>query len=207
MFVKRQLSSRATVGLVLGLTLCLSPLIASAQRDGNDRNDRNDRSERNWDGQRFTRLDPGMTIRVRTTQPISTGRTDYQVFNGIVDQDVPGEDGRVAIPRGSMVELIVRRERGNQVVLDLESIAVNGQRYGIDTDPKRVVGTSGNDSLVGSIVGAIQGGRYRGRDVRIPRNTVMNFRLERSLLIGVSDRGIDRNGRHFHDDQNNRRRN
>jgi len=96
------------------------------------------------------------------------------------------------------VELIVRVERDNDLVLDLESVTARGQRYGIQTEASRVQSTRDN-SLVGSIVGAINGGQVRGRAVRIPRNTLLTFRIERPLDIGVPDRGIDRDGRHYHD--------
>src|SRR5438105_1310911 len=95
--VRDALRSNITiVGMAGLLALCLSS-VASAQ------------GGRNWDGRRFTRLDPGMTINVRTIEPIDAARTDYRVYNGIVDRDVRGDDGRLAIPRGSSVELIVRR--------------------------------------------------------------------------------------------------
>jgi hypothetical protein len=48
--------------------------------------------------------------------------------------------------------------------------------------------------FVGAIVGAISGGEVRGRAVRIPRNSVITFRLERSLDMGVADHGVTRDG-------------
>ena len=138
-----------------------------------------------------------MNISVRTNEAIDTSNTDYRVYNGTVAQDVRGDNGQLAIPRGSNVELIVRRNRNNELVLDLDSIMANGQRYAVKTDPDRVVGTSGFDTAIGSIVGAIAG--VRGPNVRIPRNTLLNFRLETPLDIGVADRGVTRDGYHYHD--------
>src|SRR5437016_3070233 len=92
-----------------------------------------------------TRLDPGMTISIRTNEPINSRQTDYRVYTGVVDQDVQGDNGRLAIPRGSTVELMVRRMNDNDLMLDLESVVVNGQRYAIKTEPNRIVGTSGVD--------------------------------------------------------------
>jgi hypothetical protein len=60
----------------------------------------------------------------------------------------------------------------------------------IQTDPN-CVESSRDNSLVG-IVGAINGGQVRGRAVRIPRNTLLTFRIKRPLDIGVPDRGVDR---------------
>jgi hypothetical protein len=120
------------------------------------------------------------------------------VYYGIVDQDVRGGNGRIAIPRGSNAELIVRVARDNDLILDLESVVVNGQRYAIRTDPNRVESQRDN-SIVGAIVGAVTGGEVRGRAVRIPRNSVVTFRLDRPLEMGVADRGLTRDGYHYHD--------
>src|SRR5579871_2049332 len=154
--------------------------------------------DRSGDRDRVTRLNPGTVIPVRTNDTIDVERQDNRVYYGIVDQDVRGENGRLAIPRGSNVELIVRVAPDNDLILDLESVSVNGNRYAIKTDPNRQEARR-DDSLVGSIVGAIQGGEARGRTVRIPRDSVLTFRLRRPLDMGVADRGRDRGGRHYHD--------
>jgi len=93
---------------------------------------------------------------------------------------------------------MVRVAPDNDLILDLESVVVNGQRYAMRTDPNRVESQRDN-SLVGAIVGAINGGQARGRAVRIPRDSVVTFRLERPLEMGVVDRGATRNGSHYHD--------
>lgn len=135
---------------------------------------------------------------MRTNEAIDSARTDYRVYTGIVDENVRGDDGRVAIPQGSRVELIVRRNQNNELSLDLESVLINGRRYAIRTDPNRVVGTSGTDSLIGMIVGAISGGQI-DQNVRIPRDSVLNFQLQRTLDVDVEDLGVDRDGYHYHD--------
>ncbi|HEY2431033.1 MAG TPA: hypothetical protein VGI12_00060 [Vicinamibacterales bacterium] len=147
----------------------------------------------------ITRLDPGMTLPVRLTESVAATREDYRVFTAVVDRDVPGDNGRLALPRGSQVELIVRNSRPGEMLLDLESVSVNGQRYAVRTDPQRVVGTAGGRDFIGSIIGTIRGGSARGESVRVPRGTVMQFRLEQPLDVGVADRGVDRNGHHYHD--------
>jgi hypothetical protein len=177
----RRLGSAA---IVVGL--CVP--IASAQDRDRDRMDRD----------RMTRIEPGTTIAIRTNQTIDVDRRDNRVYNGIVDQDVRGENGRLAIPRGSAVELMVRVAPDNDLILDLDSVMVNGQRYAIKADPNRMESERDN-SLVGSIVGAIQGGQVRGRAVRVPRDSVLTFRIERPMFMGVVDRGYDRDGHHYHD--------
>ena len=137
-------------------------------------------------------------IAVRPVESIDVERKDNRVYYGIVDRDVRGNNGRLAIPRGSRVELIVRVARDNDLILDLESVMVNGQRYALQTDANRVESYRDN-SLVGAIIGAVNGGQVRGRAVRIPRDTLLTFRIDRPLLMGVADRGMDRDGYHYHD--------
>jgi hypothetical protein len=165
------------------------PAVASAQ--GRDQGSEPDRD-------RMTRIEPGTIIPVRTNDIIDADRRDDQVYTGIADQDVRGNNGRLAIPRGSPVELIVRVTQDNDLVIDVESVSVNGQRYAIKTEANRQE-SKRDDSLVGSIVGAIQGGQARGRAVRIPRDSILTFRLARPLDMGVADRGTTRDGRHYHD--------
>jgi hypothetical protein len=146
----------------------------------------------------MTRLEPGTVIPIRTNEAIDVDRSDNRIYTGIVDQDVRGDNGRLAIPRGANVELIVRVERDNDLIVDLESVVVNGQRYAIRTDANRMESRR-DDSLIGGIIGAISGGEVRGRAVRIPRDSVVTFRLQRPLEMGVADRGSTRDGRHYHD--------
>src|ERR1035437_7572352 len=75
------------------------PGVASAQ--GRDQGSDRDRD-------RMTRIEPGTIIPVRTNDIIDADRRDDQVYTGIADQDVRGRNSRLAIPRGSPVELIVR---------------------------------------------------------------------------------------------------
>jgi hypothetical protein len=174
-------------GLLLGL-VSFAPAVFSQGREGRF----------DYQGDRVTRIEPGTNITVRTNEPIDVERFDKRVYYGTVDQDIRGDNGRLAIPRGSRVELIVRVMRDNDLVLDLESVTVNGQRYAIQTDKSHVESQRDN-SLVGSIVGAINGGQAEGRAVRIPRDSILNFRVQAPLTVGVIDRGVDRGGYHYHD--------
>lgn len=169
------------------LALGLSALPASAQ--GN-------RDRDNRDNNRYTRLDPGMTITVRVNDQIGGDRADYRVYSGLIERDIKGDNGRLAIPRGSTAELIVRTQRDGDLIVDLESVTVNGQRYAVDTTALEVDTDQG---LIGSVIGRVRGGEYRGRSIRIPRGTAMGFRLERALIMGVADRGNTRDGNHYHD--------
>src|SRR2546430_1473517 len=132
--------------------LCLSVGAWAQDRD------RIRNSDRDWDREhsRFTRLSQGTIIPVRPNESIDVERKDNRVYYAIIDQDVRGNNGQLAIPRGSRVELIVRVERDNDLILDLESVTVNGQRYAIQTEANRVE-SSRDNSLVGAIVGAVNG--------------------------------------------------
>jgi hypothetical protein len=136
--------------------------------------------DRDRDRDRVARVEPGTTISVRTNERIDVDRSDNRYYTGTVDQDVRGEDGRLAIPRGAQVQLTVRVARDNDLVLDLDSIDVHGERYHVRSDANRVESDKG---VVGSILGAVTGGEVRGRAVRVPRDAVLSFRLERPLEI------------------------
>lgn len=157
-----------------------------------------DRDRDQYNGDQLSTIDIGTVIPVRTNEAIDVERRDNRVYTGTVDQDVRGTNGRLAIPRGSQVELIVRVERDNDLIIDLESVTANGERYAIRTDATRAESVRDN-SLVGTIVGAIQGGEAQGRAVRIPRDSLLTFRVQRSLDVNVPDRGVTREGRHYHD--------
>ena len=182
------------------------------------------------DRDRFTRIEPGTLITVRTNEFIDSDRADGRVFTGVVDQGVRGSNGRLASPRGSNVELVVRVEPDNDLILDLESVMVNGQRYAIQAGTNRIESRDGlgnnrrtgeyvgGGAVLGTIIGAIAGGGRgaaigaaagaaagagtqvitRGREVRIPRESLLTFRIERPLEMGIADSGFMRDGRHYH---------
>jgi hypothetical protein len=175
-----------TGAVVLALALGGSVTAVAQDRDrGYDRGDRDF----------FTRLDPGTTISVRTNEYIDSSRADYRIYTATVDEDVRTDSGRLVIPRGSNVELIVRTARDNDLVLDLESVSIGDHRYALRTDRTRV--DAGVNNLIGDIVGAISG--ERGRYVRLEQGTRLTFRLTQPLDVDVADLGVMRDGHHYHD--------
>jgi hypothetical protein len=178
-------------------------------------------------------IDAGTTISVRTNEAIDAKNNDGQVFGGVANQDVADSNGNIAIPKGSNVELVVKNLSNNELALDLDSVTVNGQRYGITAGDTSVSGGRrdgigvnkrtgtfvGGGALAGAIIGAIAGGGKgaaigagvgaaagagtqvltRGKNVKVPAESLLTFRLEQPLQIGVADYGATRNGRHYHD--------
>jgi len=174
-------------------------------------------------------IDTGTSITVRTSEKINVKKSDGRIFAGVVDQDVRDANNRVAIPRGSQVELTVKQLAKNDLVLDLESVSVGGQRYALTADDaamgneqrdgigknKRTAEYIGGGAVLGTIIGAIAGGKKgaaigavagagagagaqvltRGKKLNVPAESLLTFRLEKSLRMGVADNRITRNGR------------
>lgn len=117
---------------------------------------------------------PGAEISVRTMNTIHADDVDEsRSFPATIQHDVFDRDGRVAIPRGAEAELVVRRASGNDLVLDLRAVKVDGKRYILDTEDvvergshdKEGVGENkrtgkflGGGAIIGGIIGAIAGG-------------------------------------------------
>jgi hypothetical protein len=122
--------------------------------------------------QGYGTIDSGTSITVRTNEEINAKDTDGRVYSGIVEKDVMNNDGMIAIPKGSDVELIVKKTSKDEVALDLASVMVNGQRYGVETEDrflnserKEGIGANkrtgkyvGGGAAIGAIIGAIAGG-------------------------------------------------
>jgi hypothetical protein len=119
-----------------------------------------------------SRIEPGTMITVRTNEWIDARRHEDRVYGATVEQNVIGENRRVAIPRGSPVELMVREAPDGDLVLDLNAVNVNGRVYSLEATPQRIESEKGpglgenrsttehvgGGALIGSIVGAIAGG-------------------------------------------------
>jgi len=105
--------------------------------------------------QEWTFVDPipaGTSIQVRTTEAIDTQTMDGRIYTGTIESDVRDVEGRLAIPRGATAELVVRRGPEDDLVLDLDSVMINGRRYGVDATRNRL--TSGGVDIRNSGIGA-----------------------------------------------------
>jgi hypothetical protein len=127
------------------------------------------------DHDRIDKIEPGTKIEVRTNETIDVEHRDDRIYRGIVERDVGGENGRLAIPRSSRVELKVRVAPDNDLILDLESVSVDGVRYTVKADADRV-----------------EAAQVRGHVVKVPHDSVLTFRIDRLMTVGslVPDPGV-----------------
>jgi hypothetical protein len=123
-------------------------------------------------------LPVGSEISVRTNELIDSGTaTIGQIFDAQVTRDAKDANGDVVIPRGSTACVVIRsaskggRFRGaSDLVLDLQSVTINGRQYTIHVADisqkgksgvganKRTVEYTGGGAALGAIIGAIAGG-------------------------------------------------
>jgi len=123
-------------------------------------------------------LAAGTKVSVRTEDAInSASAVEGQTYAAEVTDDVLDADGDVVVPHGSNAQIVIRsaskggRFRGaSDLVLDLQSISVEGQQYTVSTADlketgkqglganKRTAEYSGGGAALGAIIGAIAGG-------------------------------------------------
>ncbi|MBV8771546.1 MAG: hypothetical protein JO166_04315 [Deltaproteobacteria bacterium] len=123
-------------------------------------------------------LPVGTKVSVRTEDTINSATAvQDQTYAAEVTDDVPDANGDAVIPHGSNAQLIIRSaSKGGRIhgtsdlVLDLQSISVEGQQYLISTTDlreggkqglganKRTAEYAGGAAAIGAIIGAIAGG-------------------------------------------------
>ena len=144
-----------------------------------------------------------------------------------------GADAELIMRDSAENEIIVDLEavevRGQRYSVDTASERVTGdggeRKEGVGVN-ERTGKYVGGGALIGSIIGAIAGGGKgaaigaatgagagavgqtvtRGGSVRLPSESVLTFRLDRPLRMGVADSGYMRDGYHYHGDQTRSRR-
>ena len=120
----------------------------------------------------------GTKVAVRTEDTIDSAKAaEGQTYAAEVADDVLDADGNVVIPRGSNAQIVIRSaSKGghftgtSDLVLDLQSISVEGQEYLVSTTDvketgrhgvganKRTAEMTGGGAALGAIIGAIAGG-------------------------------------------------
>ncbi len=123
-------------------------------------------------------LPAGALIPVRSEETIDAAvAAQGQTYAAEVTRNVTDADGAVVIPRGSNAQIIIRSaSRGGRIkgasdlVLDLDSVSVEGRRYTLETQDvvkkgregvgknRRTATFTGGGAAIGAIIGAIAGG-------------------------------------------------
>lgn len=149
----------------------------------------------------------GTELVVRTIETIDSRNSGAdQTFPALVERAVSDETRRVIIPEGSSAQLVIRQVSSSgktgspDLVLDIQSVTVGGRRYlvsttdlaedsdtGIGTN-KRTAETVGEGAAIGTVIGATTGGAAtqvltKGRDVKVPTETVLRFRLDKPVTL------------------------
>jgi hypothetical protein len=142
----------------------------------------------------------GTELVVRTVETIDSQTSGPdQIFSAIVEHDVRNDSGGVVIPGGSSAQLMIRQMStagGLEIVLDIHAITIDGRRYLVSTVDvtqgsgtgvgrnRRTAETVGTGATVGTIIGG--GGVHvltRGRQVQVPAETVLEFRLDKLATL------------------------
>jgi len=120
----------------------------------------------------------GTEIPVRSEETIDSAKAvEGQTYAAEVADDIRDAEGNIVIPRGSNAQILIRsaskggRFRGtSDLVLDLQSVSVEGQEYQLSTADleqrgkdgvggnRRTAEYSGGGAALGAIIGAIAGG-------------------------------------------------
>lgn len=169
------------------------------------------------------RLEPGTEVAVRTEDTIdSATAAEGQTYAAEITDNVVDADGNVVIPRGSNAQIIIRSaSKGNRfhgqsdLVLDLQSVSVEGQQFLVSTTDlsqkgkqgiganKRTAEYTGGGAAFGAIIGAIAGhGKgaaigagagagagaltqvlTKGGAIKLPAETVLTFKLDKTVQI------------------------
>jgi hypothetical protein len=153
-----------------------------------DRRPRDDRRQRT--------LPSGTELAVRTSEVIdSTTARANQTFSAVVENDIIGDSNDVVLPEGAGAV-------GGRSYAVSTTDLIENSGTGVGKN-RRTAETVGGGAALGTIIGAIAGGAKgaaigvliggaggagvevlnRGRDVRVPAETLLNFRLDRPVTL------------------------
>lgn len=120
----------------------------------------------------------GSEVSVRTNEAIDSATAqEGQVFDAQVTRNITDADGDIVIPRGARANIVIKsaskggKFRGqSDLVLDLQSVVINGRTHRIETAEieqkgksgiganQRTAKYTGGGAAIGAIIGAIAGG-------------------------------------------------
>src|SRR5262249_47662209 len=101
------------------------------------------------------------------------------------DRDILDANGQVIIPRGSGIQLVVRKTTNNELALDIDSIIVNGLPYVVESLPNVLAGERKDAIAVnnaGAVIGKLLGPldpqmSVRGKRVHVAAESLLVFEL------------------------------
>jgi hypothetical protein len=165
----------------------------------------------------------GTSVAIRLIDSVdSENAQPGQTFRATLDSPLPSDD--LAVPSGLDVKGHIEEVKSagkfkgqSLLVLQLDSISVGGQPYGIDADPYRRQGSNrttntaekvGAGAVIGAIIGGIAGGGKgagigaaagggigggvqaagKGQQILLPSETVLSFTLRAPLTVTLADR-------------------
>jgi hypothetical protein len=172
----------------------------------------------------------GTSVAIRLLDPIDSEKSQTgETFRATLDSPLP-TDGD-AVPsgydvKGHIVDVKSAGKFAGQslVVLQLDSITLNGKSYGMQTDPYRREGSNrttntakkvGAGAVIGAVIGGIAGGgkgagigaaaggglgggvqaATKGQQIVLPSETVLSFNLTSPLTLSLPAQGPDANRR------------
>jgi outer membrane lipoprotein SlyB len=164
-------------------------------------------------------IPPGTRLEVRTNDAISSKAGDGKTYNAQIETDIVGGDGKLLIPKGSPVELVVMETReksgvrGAGLRLGMRSVTVGNRTYLVISEEldrttglganRRTAEMVGGGAALGTVIGAASGGGRgavigglagaaagalaqiltQGNEVRIPAETVLQFRVDEPIVL------------------------
>jgi hypothetical protein len=163
---------------------------------------------------------------------IFTGTVDQDVMGSRGQVAIPrGSNVELIVRVARDNDLILDMD---SVTVDRRRYAISTDQNRIESNDRDTVGTNsrtgkfvGGGAILGAILGAAAGGgkgaaigaaagagagagaqiATSGREVHVPPESLVTFRLDRPLVVGVRDGGYDRDGHHYHRDSNDDRDN
>ncbi len=172
----------------------------------------------------------GTSVAIRLLDPIDSEKSQVgDTFRATLDSPLPTDSD--AVPsgydvKGHIVDLKSAGKFAGQslVVLQLDSITLNGKSFGMQTDPYRREGNNrttntakkvGAGAVIGAVIGGIAGGgkgagigaaaggglgggvqaATKGQQIVLPSETVLSFNLTSTLTVTLPTQGPDSNRR------------
>jgi hypothetical protein len=161
----------------------------------------------------------GTTLEVLTNEPIVSSKAEGRTYQAELATEVVDSNGRVLLPRGSQVELIVLEAKeksgvkGASLALGMRTVTAGGATYLVVSEGvtktgglgrnRKTAAMVGGGAALGTLLGAVAGGGKgavlgglagaaagaavqvltQGKEVRVPAESVLRFRMDEPLVL------------------------